>query len=39
MVLALQFDDVYGESLFGVARKKALIDERLARVAITLVSP
>ena len=38
MVLALQFDDAYPESILGVASKKALAGERLARVSPTLVS-
>ena len=38
MVLALQLDDVYRESILGVASKQALAGERLARVSPTLVS-
>ncbi|MDH3505035.1 MAG: hypothetical protein OEM58_10990 [Nitrospirota bacterium] len=38
MVLVLQFDDAYPESILGVASKQALAGERLARVSPTLVS-
>jgi hypothetical protein len=38
MVRTLQIDDVYRESILGVAGKQVLTGERLARVAPTLVS-
>ena len=38
MVLVLQFDDVYPESILGLTREKTLAGERLARVSPTLVS-
>ena len=38
MVLVLQPDDVYWESILGVAGKKVLTGERLANVSPTLVS-
>jgi len=38
MVLTLQLDDVYRESILGFGSKKALTDERIALVYPTLVS-
>ena len=38
MVLALQLDDVYRESILGFASKKALAGEHIALVPPTLVS-